>query len=335
MSGSARVEIWRGDAMEAVHRVSVAVVDAEGRVGGTAGRPDERVYARSAVKPFQAVPVVEDGVDARFGFGSEALALCCGSHNGEPFHVQAAALMLRRIGCDEDALACGPHPPLGADAAHALAAAGVSPGRLHNNCSGKHAGMLGLARFHGWSVAGYEKAEHPVQRRMLAEVVRWCEVPEADVGTALDGCGVITFGLPLHRLAAGFARFARAVRCGVTGPARVAQAMTSHPEYVAGTGRLCTALMRVAGERIVAKVGAEGVYCAAVPQEELGVALKVEDGARRASEPALLAVLNALGVLSDSELDELGVFASPVVTNTLGQQVGVVRAVVRLEAKRG
>jgi L-asparaginase II len=330
-----RVEVWRGAVVESVHRVSVAVADGAGRVCAVAGDPYRPVLARSAIKPLQALPLVEDGGVDHFCFTDRELALCCASHNAEPFHLECAASMLRRIDADESALACGPHPPLGAAAARVLLAAGEEPGRLHNNCSGKHAGMLALARLHGWPLAGYHLPDHPVQRRMLAELERWSALGADEVGTAMDGCGVVTFALPLRALAGAFGRFAAAVRRGDAGPARIARAMTGHPEYVAGTGRLCTALMRAAGGSIVAKVGAEGVYCAAVPGAELGVALKVEDGAVRAAEPALLAVLHALGVLPGEALGALESFAAPELRNTLGHRVGEVRAVVELEADAG
>jgi L-asparaginase II len=300
-----------------------------------AGDPGTVAYARSAIKPFQAVPVVEDGVAERFGFTLEQVALCCASHSGEPFHIEAAAAMLAAVGCDGSDLACGPHLPLGADAARALLAAGLEPERLHNNCSGKHAGMLGLARLHGWPLAGYERPGHQVQKRMLNEVVRWCEVTGSAIPTAVDGCGIVTFALPLERLAAGFARFARAAVQGDGGAAVIAGAMTARPEYVAGTGRMCTALMRVGSGGIIAKVGAEGVYCAGVPGMDLGVALKVEDGAVRAAEPALLAVLYALGALSGDDMAVLEAFANPRVLNSLGQQVGTVRTKMELERHAG
>jgi L-asparaginase II len=232
------------------------------------------------------------------------------------------------------ALACGPHERFHAAAARALRRAGPPPGRVHNTCSGKHAGMLGLARLHGWPLAGYHASEHPVQRRMLAEVSRWTQVPADDIGLAVDGCGATTFALELSAMAGAFARFARAARTGDEGPRQVVDAMVRWPENVAGSGRMCTSLMRVAEGRIFAKVGAEGVYCAGIPGAELGVAVKVEDGSSRASEPALLAVLRTLGLLSGDEMAALARFAEPDILNTRGERVGAVRTSVRLEAAR-
>jgi L-asparaginase II len=328
---SAVVEVYRGGMVESRHRVSVAVVDGEGRLRARAGDPGLLVFARSAMKPFQALPLVQDGVVDRFGLTPRELALCCASHSAEERHVEGVRSILRRIGADEEALACGPHPPMNQAAAEALALRGEAPGRIHNNCSGKHAGMLALARAHGWSPVGYHRPEHPVQQRVAREVSAWTGVPADEIPVGVDGCGVPTFAVPLTRLAGAYGRLASAVRRGDPAPGRVVGAMLGYPEYVAGTGRLCTALMRAASGRIFAKTGAEGVYCTGVPGAELGLALKVEDGASRASEPALVAVLEALRLLAGDELAALESYAAPDVRNTRGEAVGFLRARVTLE----
>ena len=333
--GQAKVEVWRGSQIESVHRISVAVCAASGQLRASAGAADLAIFARSAVKPLQALPLVEDGVDERYGLSQAELALCCASHSGEPRHIEVAALMLRKIGAAEEALACGPHAPFHEPSARALRETGREPTRIHNNCSGKHAGMLALARFHGWPLTGYHQPEHPVQQRMLQEMVRWTDVPADEIGTATDGCGVVTFAAPLRAFALAFARFAAAARRNEAGPARIVQAMTRNPENVGGTGRFCTELMRASAGRLFVKTGAEGVFLAGVPGAELGIALKAEDGAQRAAEPALLAVLRGLSVLSDDELAALTRFAEPVIRNTRGEEVGAVRAVIRLEAASG
>lgn len=329
-----RVEVHRGGIVESVHEVSVAVVDAAGRLRVRCGRPDLVTFARSAVKPLQALPLVTDGVFDQYGFGDRELALCCASHSGEPWHVETALGMLKRIGLDASALACGPQAPFHEPSARALRESGAEPGRIHNNCSGKHAGMLALACRHGWPVAGYESAGHPVQQRMLAVVSEWSAVPADEIGIGVDGCGVSTFALPLSAMARAFGALAGAGRRGDPAADRVLRAMGRYPEYVAGSGRLCTDLSRTVQGRILAKVGAEGVYCAAVPGAELGIALKVEDGAWRAAEPALLAVLRALALITDDEIAELAGYAEPVVTNTRGERTGGLRAVIRLESGR-
>ena len=326
----AHVEVWRGGIVESRHCVSVAVVDGSGVLRASAGDPELVAYARSAVKPMQAVPLIEDGVLDRFHFTPVELALACASHSAEPRHVEGVYGMLRKIGADEHALACGAHAPMHEPSARALREAGRAPTRIHNNCSGKHAGMLALARAHGWPLAGYQDEAHEVQQRMLHEIARWTRMQPDEITCGVDGCGVVTFAVPLIALAGAFASFAAAARRGEGAAARIVGAMTSHPEYVAGTDRMCTELMRVAGGRIFAKVGAEGVYCAGVPGAELGIALKVEDGALRAAEPVLLAVLRKLGLLSDDELATLARFVEPDIRNTRGERVGTVRAIVQL-----
>ena len=329
------VEVWRGETIESRHRISVAICDATGQLRAYCGNPDLVMYARSAIKPLQALPLVEDGVADQFAFTAAELALCCASHSGEPRHIDAAQSILRRIGADESALACGPHAPYHEKSAQALRDAGREPTRIHNNCSGKHGGMLALARFHGWPLSGYHRLEHPVQQRMLGEVSRWTELAGDEIETAVDGCGVTTFAASLSSFAAGFARLAMAARRGDSGPARIVSAMATNPEYVGGTGRLCTELMRATLARLFVKVGAEGVWLAGVPGAELGIALKVEDGAQRAAEPALINVLRGLQLLSDDEMAALAEFAEPLLRNTRGETVGMIRTSLKLEPAGG
>lgn len=329
------VEVWRGEHVESRHRVSVAVVDAEGQLRAWSGDPHMTTFARSAIKPFQALPLLTDGVADAFDFTPAEIAVCCASHSGEPRHIDVVASILRKIGADEEALACGPHAPFHDESARALRQRGEKPGRLHNNCSGKHAGMLALARHNGWPLAGYYLPGHPVQQRVTAELSQWTNVPEDDLLFATDGCGVITFAAPLDRFAHAFARLAAAARKGVDAPSLVVNAMMRNPEYVGGTNRLCTELMRSASGRIFAKVGAEGVYMAGVPGAELGIALKVQDGAQRAAEPALIAVLHKLSLLTGEEMAALERYVEPRLRNTRGEEIGVIRANVTLETTHG
>jgi L-asparaginase II len=329
------IEVWRGSAVESRHRVSIAACDATGKLRAHSGNADLVFFARSAVKPLQALPLVEDGVVEQFGFESAELALACASHSSEPRHIDVVESMLRKIGAGEEALACGPHAPMHEPSARALRESGVEPTRVHNNCSGKHAGMLGLARKHGWPLTGYQNLEHPVQQRMLAEMARWTELEPDDFTTGVDGCGVVTFAGPLRAFAGAFARFAAAARRGESGPAGIVSAMTKNPEYVGGSGRLCTELMRVVKGRLFVKVGAEGVYLVGAPGAELGIAIKVEDGAVRAAEPALVHVLRGLNLLSDDEMAGLDRYVEPMIRNTRGEIVGAIRASIALEPSRG
>ena len=323
------VEVLRGGEVESRHAVHVAVRRSDGSDAGACGNPRHVSFARSAIKMFQALPLAEDGVVAGFHLTGEEIAICTASHNAEAFHVAAAQSLLAKAGASQDALACGPHRPMFEPAAAALDARGLQPSRIHNNCSGKHAGMIALARHHGWSLDGYHELAHPVQQRVLRTLASWTDMREAEIGVAIDGCGLPTFALPLDRVAIAFARFAAAPER--SSAAVIRHAMTTHPELVAGTGRLCTELMKVGRGRLFAKVGAEGYYCAGVPDRGLGLALKVEDGARRASEPALLAVLHALDVLSEADIEQLRNFARPAVLNTRDDTVGEIRARLRLK----
>lgn len=314
-----RVEFRRNGAVESVHRFHVVVSGPKG-VEAVAGDPGLVAFYRSASKPFQALPLVEDGVLDRLGLGSEELALCCASHNSEPEHVAVASRILERAGLNAGALECGGHWPLREAVAYRFLEEGHRPGSLESNCSGKHAGMLALAMHHGWPTEGYIRSGHPVQARMAREVSRWTGIDEEKLVTGVDGCGVTCFAVPLSTMADSFSRFATAAGRGEPA-AEVCNAMMRHPFMVAGTRRLCTDLMAVGGGW-VAKVGAEGVYGALHPASGTGIALKVEDGARRAAEPALVAVLEALGALDDHGRAALERYLRPRVKNTLGEVVG-------------
>jgi L-asparaginase II len=319
------VEVVRGAIPESRHRVHAAVVDSDGRLRAAVGNPDFVTYFRSGAKPFQAAPLVRDGALDRFGITLEELALCCGSHSGEPRHVDVAIGMLAKVGVDVEALVCGPHPPLHKQTRRDLAEEGLEPGRLHNNCSAKHVGMLALARSHGWETAGYSRPEHPVQGRILSEISRWADVPFEAIGLGTDGCGAVCFAMPLQLMARSYASLASAARGGERDATYIVGAMTSYPEMVAGEGRLCTDLMEQTAGRVIAKVGAEGLYCVGVPGAELGVVLKVEDGSDRAVAPAILDLLRQLDLISEDDLGALWSHAYPDVINTCGDIVGQVR----------
>ena len=320
------VELVRGGIVESRHRVHAAVVDGEGALVASAGEPDYVTFWRSAAKPFQALPLVLDGVVDRFGITREELALACASHSSEPGQVELVRGFLRRIGCTERDLLCGPHPPLSEAVAKDYQTRGVRLTAVYSNCSGKHTGMLALARHHGWPVEGYVRADHPVQRRCLAEVARWTGVPEQQVGVAVDGCGVACFALPLRNMAWAYARLGmRNAEVGVRNdagddPFRIREAMLRHPELIAGEGRPCTEIMRAHPGRVITKVGADGVYSALLVQEGLGVALKVEDGYGPASVLALVRILEELGVKPLPEH-----LREKPVTNSRGEGVGALR----------
>lgn len=323
------VRSYRGGIPDSVHRVSAVVCHPDGTLVATAGDPERLVITRSAAKPFQALPLVADGAAERYAVSDAELALACASHNSERRQVEIVAGWLERIGCGEDDLACGPHRsligdfgvPLG-DARPADEVAIAPPSPLASNCSGKHTGMLTQARHRGWETGGYQVAGHPVQRRVREVLAHYAGLAPDVLGEAVDGCGVVAFALPLSRMARAFAAFA--VDEGAA-PRRIVRAMTAHPDMVAGHRRLCTEVMQAYPGRVLAKVGAEGVYGAALLDRGLGIALKTEDGGNAAAMPALVAVLTQLGVQPPpgSPLER---FAELSLLNTRWERVGVMRA---------
>ena len=321
------IESTRSGHVESVHRVHVAVVDAAGALVARAGDPQLVTFWRSASKAFQALPLVQDGAAEAYGYGPRELALACASHSSEPVHRELALRMLALAGNGEAQLACGPHPPLSQAVAEAALREGVTPTAHWSNCSGKHAGMLALARHRGWPLEGYARQGHPLQERLLDEVARWSGTPRGDILQAVDGCTAVNFGLPLRAMATAFARLATSQEPAAR---RLCEAMVLHPELVAGTGRLCTELMALAKGSVLAKVGAEGIYSAAVVPLGLGIALKVEDGDMRCSPPALLRVLGELleraGGRAALDLGPLAHHAEPPLRTTRGEQVGSLRA---------
>lgn len=334
-SADSFVEVRRNGIVESLHRISGAVVDAEGSLLTRVGDPTRITYFRSAAKPFQGLPLVTDGVADAFGLTPRELAVCCASHSGEPDHVETVRGLLERIGCSVADLECGAHPPFHQPSAIRLRTSGREPSPLHNNCSGKHTGMLAWSRHREVETAGYRRADHPVQRRILREIVEWVDLPTEEVGTAVDGCGVITFALPLDGMARAYARLGNAARRAPDGPAgRIVAAMTGNPWWVAGSGRLCTDLMEATGGNLLAKGGAEGVFCAADPQRGWGLALKIEDGRKRAVGPATIGLLSRIGLLNEEQLHALDDHAVGAVTNTRGEIVGEVRAVYNIQGGR-
>ena len=319
------VEVVRGGVVEARHSVHVAVADSDSALVASLGDVEGLTFYRSAAKPLQALPLVEEGVVERFGLSDAELALCCASHEGEPEHIAGARSILRKAGLDESLLRCGRHLPFSVEATRELLAHGGEAARIHNNCSGKHAGMLALATAMAWDPVDYHLPGHPVQLRMLDEISRWTELPTEQIRTGVDGCGIVCFAVPLRDMAASFARFAAAAARDEASK-RVVDAMTAHPFIVGGTGRACTDVMRQAAGQAFVKLGAEGVYAGGVTDRSLGFAIKIADGGRRAVEVALVRVLAELGVLSSDDVEALRQHAHPIVRNTRGEEVGEIRA---------
>lgn len=322
------VEVTRGDMVESRHRAAVAVADAEGRLVHAWGDVGRAVYGRSALKPLQALPLLETGAADRYGLGPQEVALACASHNAEPRHVELVRGWLQRIGCAASDLECGSHWPLHPPAAEAMLRAGESPTPVHNNCSGKHAGFLSTARHLGEPLEGYIRFDHPVQRRVTAALEAMSGVDLAKAPRGIDGCGIPVIGMPLAGIATAMARLAsdRLPPTLAAAARRILAAMAAEPFLVGGSGDFGTALMSAIGAAVAAKGGAEGVFTATLPRHGLGIALKVDDGAGRAASVALGRVLRHLGVLSAEQAQALADELTPAVANRAGVEVGRVLA---------
>ena len=360
------VEVTRGGRVESEHRGAIAVVEASGKLIAQVGDVDLISFLRSSAKPFQLLPLVESGAADRFGFTDQELAIIAGSHSGETRHREVVRSILNKIGLKEAALQCGTHLPFSPESAQRLRESGQAPTPIDNNCSGKHAGMLAQAVARGLSTHDYLDPQHPVQisiRRTLADLAG---VSFDEVGVGIDGCSAPNFALPLRAAALAFAKLAKtqsaptqnssqdtlfaeqitkslhglnvstsiSVSRGDT-LARIAHAMVTYPEMVAGEGRLDTDLMRAARQRIVSKGGAEGFHGLGIFPSDgrpaLGVAIKIGDGdGKRGGHPAVIETLKQLGLLDDEALIALKNYHAWPVTNHQGREVGEGRASFKL-----
>ena len=306
----------------------MAVFNEKGEEIYSIGDIERPVFVRSSIKPLQALPLIETGAAASSGLGSRELALACASHSGEAVHAQGVQSWLEGLGLGEEVLFCGAEYSFGEKAADIKA--GEKPRRWHHNCSGKHAGILTTCLHVQEDIDGYHELEHPAQKRWLNVVQEMADYPVASMPMGGDGCGMPAPAMPLRSLALAYARMAKGA--GLAAKRReaakqVRQAMTRHPLLLAGTGRCCSRLLDLAGGAIVVKMGAEGVYIAMLPKLGWGVALKIDDGAVRAAEVALLAALERLGALDHiGDREALALLSSPPILNSRGIPVGYLAA---------
>src|SRR5687768_6387328 len=321
--------VIRGDTVESVHRGHLIAIDGAGENLLSLGSPDTVTFFRSACKPLQAIPFITSGAADAFGYSEEEIALACASHSGEGRHVRIAQLMLERAGLAEGQLQCGTHLPFNEKESEQMQRAGEHPTQLHNNCSGKHAGMLALAKHIEADLATYDATDNPVQQLILETIALFSQVPVEKIKIGIDGCAAPNFAIPISAMAKSFLnllsppeRFSPEVReaCG-----RIVSAMKNFPELIGGLERLDTMLMQAAPGTIISKVGADGVWlCGVLPSEKwssgLGIALKIEDGDDRRARPVVaVEVLRRLGILSADDLQEV----SPMpIKNRRGDIVG-------------
>jgi len=333
MQNPVLVEVTRGQMVESRHRGMAVVMDGDGKVVMRLGEVETPVFPRSAVKSMQALPLVESGAADRYGYGDKELALACASHSGEPEHMRLAGDIVARAGLSEADFECGCHWSSEQKVLIAQARAGDKPNQLGNNCSGKHAGFLCLSCHAGVDHHGYVGYDHFVQASVRDVMSELTGTAHGHDTCGTDGCSIPTYAAPLDRIAHGFARMASGVGLGLErarAAKRLMAACMAEPFYVAGTGRACTTLMQLAPGRIFAKTGAEGVYCAAIPEKGYGIALKCEDGSNRGAEAMIGAVL-AKFFADDRELSaKLGDWTNKTLKNWNGIEVGQIRPVGEL-----
>ncbi|HLL50850.1 MAG TPA: asparaginase [Thermomicrobiales bacterium] len=331
-------EATRGGIVESVHHGVVVAVDVDGDVVASAGDPETVVFFRSSAKPFQAIPVIESGAADAFGFTPAELALCCASHEGSPEHQQQVATMLAKIGMSATDLQCGCVFPGHEEEAAQVILGGIEGSPLHCDCSGKHAGMLATIVQEGLSHHDYLDPMHPLQLRILGIMAEVMRVPEETIVLGTDGCSLPTFGAPVRAFATAYAALAAPERT-LPGAGRehsvaldrLRAAMTAFPENVAGPGQFVTDLMALSGGRVAAKSGAEGLICLAVPEQNLGIAIRVLDGTFRTHAPVTVAVLEQLGILDADTRDAILERHSPELRNHNGRLVGEIRPAFHLE----
>jgi L-asparaginase II len=317
-------EVWRGPLLESLHLGHAVVCDASGEIVRSWGDPDAVIYPRSSAKMIQALPLMSSGAAAKYGLTSEQLALACASHNGAHIHTDRVNAWLAQLGLSDSDFRCGPQEPADIPARNELIKTDQSPCQVHNNCSGKHAGFLTLSQHLGTGPE-YVEMDHPVQQACLAafEEVTGMDSP----GYGIDGCSAPNFATSVHGLARAMGWFAsahtRSDRAS-EGAAQLVSAMATHPELVAGETRACTNLMRAMGGRVAIKTGAEAVFVAILPEQQLGVALKIVDGATRASECAIATILVGLGVL-EADHPETRKYMNAPLLNRRGIDCGAIR----------
>jgi L-asparaginase II len=319
------VHVNRGELTESVHNGHIAVVNDKGILSRYIGNPSLTTFARSAAKPLQAMAVLESGAAKQFNLSRSEISVIGASHNGEPRHIDAVTSIFKKIGCNPELLQCGPHYPFHKPTALKMTENNEKPTSLHNNCSGKHAGMLALAKYLKAPLDQYMDVDHPVQQQMLETISEMTDIAGERIHLAIDGCGVPVFGIPIDRLAYAFARLGTGR--GLSQPRSDAAqaiigALREEPFYLAGSDRFDSKLIEATHGKIIGKMGAEGVYALSVPELAIGIAVKIEDGAMRALYPAVVEALRQLHFITADQMKQLQPYYQPDVLNWRGTKVG-------------
>jgi L-asparaginase II len=319
------VVVTRSNRIESIHKGSICVADSQKNIIYSIGDPTKKVFLRSSAKPIQAVALVNSGAIDRFKISHEELAIICASHSGEDFHREAVKSVLDKIGLTEEDLDCGVANPYNPDMINEVIKKGERPSPLYNCCSGKHAGMLALCRYYNYPVKGYAEPEHPVQQLILKTTAELLECRKEDITIGIDGCGIPTFMITLHQAAYLYSLLA----CGSDGKGKykeafgqIQESMTTCPRMVNGDKEFCTDLISLSKGKIIGKVGAEGIYCVAVPEKQIGICVKISDGNERGVYPVTIHILKQLGILNDNDIEKLKLWAYPPIKNHKGKVVG-------------
>lgn len=310
----------RGNLVETIFRGAYAIVDSTGTIIDAKGDHQREIFARSSLKPIQALAVIESGAADAFALSSQEIALACASHNGEPQHTQLVAQWLTRLGVPETALECGILAPFDRVSAEALIQQGQKPSPLHHACSGKHAGFITLALHLGVPISGYSHAEHPAQKYITEVIARLTGIDPTTAPKGIDGCQVPVVGMPINALALAMARLSSKGKSSGTPENRVISAIRQHPYLIAGKKRFCTDFMELIQGKILVKMGADGVFSAMIPDRGWGIALKIDDGNLKAAEVALISILNKLDLLPSTQ--DWQPWLNPVIKNRNGENVG-------------
>ncbi|MFT9498098.1 asparaginase [Anaerosolibacter sp.] len=318
--------VTRNDYIESIHYGYITIVDASGKVLFSLGNPDTEIYFRSSAKPIQAIPLLHSGAAKAFDFSSQDIALVCASHSGQKFHQQAAVDILNRLHLEPEHLHCGIMFPYNEAEHQRLLKETLMPTVLHCSCSGKHAGILALAKYRGYSIDAYEDFAHPVQKEILETIAYFTDEAVDSIPMGKDGCGIPIYLLSLKKIALSYARLIQwsKDRKHIYHAAckAVVDAMSQFPEMVSGDSEFCTELMQFAGGKIIGKVGSEAVYCLGIQENNLGVCVKIVDGNERAIYPVVIEILKTLDALSDTELSKLNQWHRPLLKNNLNEVIG-------------
>jgi len=329
--------VYRGNTVESQHCGSVAVVDSEGKLIYSFGDPYFVTYLHSSAKPFQVIPLITSGAAREFGLTQKEIAIISGSHNGQKIHTDTVKSILKKTGLSENNLQCGVHIPHYYTANNIIPPPGKKFTQLNHNCSGKHAGMLGLCVYFGWDIKNYRDRNHPAQRMILRAVSEICQYPEKKIGIGIDGCGVPVHAMPLYHMALGFSNLvnynskddntAKAYKL-------VIDSMKKYPEMVSGEGRLDLSLATASKNNILAKAGGEALSCSGILSKGWGMAVKISDGGQRAIGPTVIETLRQMRLLSRKQIARMNKFSHPVIKNFRGDEVGSIRAEFDLKRKK-